>query len=69
MTLSLFLVSNRQRRLVMRKTSTVEIECDYCEGGKVRLKSRCPRCDGKRVVPTELGQEILDLIRRHLKDC
>jgi hypothetical protein len=53
----------------MRKTSTVEIECDYCEGGKVRLKSRCPRCDGKRVVPTELGQEILDLIRRHLKDC
>lgn len=38
--------------------------CPRCEG--IRSRTKCDRCNGERVVPTESGEAILALVKRHL---
>lgn len=47
-----------------------QIECSFCngwglEGGSPDATSICKYCSGRCLVPTTLGEQILDLIKRN----
>jgi DnaJ-class molecular chaperone len=46
----------------------LEIECSVCHGSGRSCYQRCRRCDGSGREPTQLGSNILDLVRNHIRD-
>jgi DnaJ-class molecular chaperone len=47
-------------------TFVLEEKCEQCDGTGAQYRSRCSACEGKRLVPTELGEGVLNLVRRNL---
>ncbi len=46
----------------------LEEKCKACDGGGVSYGDSCPSCRGFGYVPTENGEKILTLMRRHLRN-
>ena len=42
----------------------LEKQCDYCKGEGIVDGAMCVACKGERVVLTELGERIVDLVGR-----
>jgi len=45
----------------------LEKKCECCGGTGVYYDDRCPDCEGRGSVVTELGSEILDFVTRRLR--
>ncbi|MEC0204657.1 tryptophan RNA-binding attenuation protein [Paenibacillus lautus] len=50
-------------------TDDLELSCPNCNGQKYVIfnneKETCPKCDGKGVILTALGQTLLHFIKKH----
>ena len=46
---------------------TLEQKCFECSGRGTTYGSPCPACHGRRFVPTDFGQAVLNMIHRHLR--
>jgi DnaJ-class molecular chaperone len=51
----------------------LEDRCDHCHGyGDIEDEehdfelTKCSKCGGKGVIPTEVGKSILEFVKRHL---
>lgn len=52
----------------------LEMKCWDCQGGgKVTgddgITAPCPKCEGKGVIATSLGQTLLAFVKKHLNDA
>jgi DnaJ-class molecular chaperone len=50
----------------LQQDTVLEEECPVCAGTGSLCGPRCSACHGTSRVPTELGESILALVRRHL---
>jgi hypothetical protein len=57
-------ITDEDRRSVLNLA--LEVECPAC-GGTGYRPDRCAKCNGNGLVPTELGDAVLDLVRRRMK--
>ena len=46
---------------------TLEEKCFECAGSGLSYAGPCPACRGRRYVPTDFGQTVLNMIYRHLQ--
>ncbi|WP_092266252.1 hypothetical protein [Brevibacillus centrosporus] len=50
-------------------TDDLELPCPHCSGKKYVIsneeKAACPKCDGRGVILTALGQTLLHFIKKH----
>lgn len=45
----------------------LEVTCPECTGRGAVDGDTCSQCAGTHYVPTDLGEAVLDLVRRHLR--
>jgi hypothetical protein len=46
---------------------TLEEKCFECGGRGLSIAGPCPACHGRRYVPTDFGQAVLNMIHRHFQ--
>ncbi|QDX95899.1 tryptophan RNA-binding attenuation protein [Brevibacillus laterosporus] len=53
----------------MISTDDLELSCPFCKGQKQvnvnNTEEICPKCNGKGVILTALGQTLLHFIKKH----
>lgn len=62
--------NERKEEAALGNLPVLEFACPSCEGfGGWREANgvwiKCPECEGKAFFPTEFGERVLDLVRRH----
>ncbi|RAP23486.1 hypothetical protein C2W64_03102 [Brevibacillus laterosporus] len=54
---------------VIISTDDLELSCPFCKGQKQvnvnNTEEICPKCNGKGVILTALGQTLLHFIKKH----
>jgi hypothetical protein len=59
---------NQMRRTKMDDNHvTLEEKCFECAGSGSSIAGPCPACHGRRYVPTDFGQAVLNMIHRHFQ--
>ena len=52
---------------ILNKEIFLDRECWACDGGRRREDGICGRCNGRHYVLTEIGEAIMELVKRHFE--